>query len=172
MSGRARVLEVSGRLLEALTLLGEGSAEAAHVVSDELERSHPRLLVELLSTKRVPAGAGVSYGHTFVSARETTLGLAAIGYGDGLPRKAGNRAHATVASRGRMLTVPIVGRVAMNAAVIDLGDVVPDADLPVVVFGDPGRSEIALRDWSQGVGESPLAVLTGLAARVTLRGAS
>ena len=43
-------------------------------------------------TKRVPAGAGVSYGHTYSPSRETTLALVPVGYADGVPRAAGNRA--------------------------------------------------------------------------------
>ncbi|HEU0040963.1 MAG TPA: alanine racemase, partial [Jiangellaceae bacterium] len=36
--------------------------------------------------KRVPPGQGVSYGHFYVTDRETTLGLVPLGYADGVPR--------------------------------------------------------------------------------------
>ena len=40
--------------------------------------------------KRVPAGQGVTYGHQYVTDRETTLALVPLGYADGIPRNATN----------------------------------------------------------------------------------
>ena len=53
---------------------------------------HPamELRAEVALVKRVPAGQGVSYGHTYVTDRETTLGSGAARYGDGVPRHASN----------------------------------------------------------------------------------
>ena len=44
------------------------------------------LRARLAMVKRVPAGTGVSYGHRYVTSRETTLGLVPLGYADGVPR--------------------------------------------------------------------------------------
>ena len=46
------------------------------------------LRARLALVKRVPAGTGVSYGHRYVTPRETTLGLVPLGYADGIPRAA------------------------------------------------------------------------------------
>src|SRR5690606_25602367 len=110
-------------------------------------RTPPRLSVEILSVKTVPAGSGVSYGHTFVTPVATTLALAAAGYGDGIPRKAGNRAHVTI-DTGTIDRVPMVGRVAMNAFVVDAGELPLHAGERAVVFGDPDRGELGLTDWA------------------------
>src|SRR5690606_8010217 len=48
----------------------------------------------LAAVKRVPAGSGVSYGHTFTTGTETTLGLVPLGYGEGVPVAASNRVGA------------------------------------------------------------------------------
>ena len=69
-------------------------------------------------TKRVPAGVGVSYGHTYFPDRETTLALVPVGYADGVPRAAGNRAP--VLAGGEQRT--IAGRVCMDQFVLDVGD--------------------------------------------------
>ncbi len=68
-------------------------------------------------TKRVPAGAGVSYGHTYFTERETTLALVPVGYADGVPRAAGNRAPVLAAGAQRT----IAGRVCMDQFVLDVG---------------------------------------------------
>ncbi len=46
------------------------------------------LRARLALVKRVPAGTGVSYGHRYTTAEETTLGLVPLGYADGIPRAA------------------------------------------------------------------------------------
>ena len=63
-----------------------------------------------------PAGAAVSYGHTWVADRDTTLGLVPVGYADGVPRAAGNRAEVLVGGRRR----PVRGRICMDQFVVDL----------------------------------------------------
>ena len=168
MSEGARVLELSTKLLGSLTQLAEGDLDAVGIVRGEIERTQPRLVVELLSVKSVPAGVGVSYGHTFITPVSTALALAAIGYGDGIPRKAGNRAAVTVFTHSAH-RVPIVGRVAMNALVVDVGGLDIHEGDRAVVFGDPDRGEQSLAQWAEHLGESPVAVLAGIAARATLR---
>lgn len=168
MSDGARVLELSPRLRDALDLLSGGHPDALDSVLDELDRTHPRLTVEVLSVKTVPGGAGVSYGHTFVAPEQTRLALAAMGYGDGMPRKAGNRAHVTLAAPTTSL-LPIVGRVAMNAFVIDVGGLDVREGERAVVFGDPRDGEQGLEDWVASIGESAVSVLAGIAAKVSTR---
>lgn len=128
-----------------------------------------RLSAEVLSVKRVAAGAGVSYGHSFRTLSETTLALVSIGYGHGIPRKAGNRAFVTWwdSSFARTRRFPIVGRVAMDVLVVDAQDFDIRAGADVVLFGDPLAGEISLLEWATSVGESPMTVIASLDARVT-----
>src|SRR5205823_6149916 len=58
------------------------------------------LRARLAMVKRVPAGAGVSYGHHYVTARESTLGLVPLGYADGVPRGAPRRRTREAPGRG------------------------------------------------------------------------
>ena len=43
----------------------------------------------LAVSKQLRAGSGVSYGHTWVADRDTTVGLVPAGYGEGVPRACG-----------------------------------------------------------------------------------
>ena len=164
MSFAARALRLSARQVELLT-----PPITDDLVVDRLLRSvaahPPRLTAEILATKRVAAGAGVSYGHTYRTPSATTLALVAIGYGHGLPRKAGNRAFVTWGEQATRM--PIVGRVAMDVLVIEAGPapVVPGES--VVFFGDPAAGELSLGEWCESVGEHPVSVLASLDDRVT-----
>ena len=46
------------------------------------------LLARVAMVKDVPAGTGVSYGHTYTTWTATRLALLPVGYGDGVPRQA------------------------------------------------------------------------------------
>ena len=73
----------------------------------------------VMLTKRVPAGQGVSYGHTYLTERETTLALVPLGYADGVPRHASNGGPVRL---GRRANRTIAGRVCMDQFVLDCGD--------------------------------------------------
>jgi alanine racemase len=96
-------------------------------------------------TKRVPAGQGVSYGHTYHTPAATTLALVPLGYGDGVPRAASNRAHVHLAGANRR----IAGRVCMDQIVLDCGDDEVAAGEVAVLFGAGDHGEPTADDWAQ-----------------------
>ena len=103
----------------------------------------------LALVKRVPTGQGVSYGHFYVTDRETTLGLVPLGYADGVPRHAssgdgGPGAPVLAAGRAR----PVAGRVCMDQFVLDLGDTDAAAGDEVVLFGDGTAGEPTAQEWA------------------------
>ncbi|MGH8824215.1 MAG: alanine racemase [Jiangellaceae bacterium] len=104
----------------------------------------------LALVKRVPAGQGVSYGHFYVTDRETTLGLVPLGYADGVPRHGSSGdggPGAPVLAAGRVR--PVAGRVCMDQFVLDLGDSPATAGDEVVLFGDASAGEPTAQDWAQ-----------------------
>jgi alanine racemase len=103
----------------------------------------------LALVKRVPAGQGVSYGHVYVTDRETTLGLVPLGYADGVPRHGSSGdggPGAPVLAAGRVR--PVAGRVCMDQFVLDLGDTPAAAGDEVVLFGDASAGEPTAQDWA------------------------
>ena len=55
----------------------------------------------LIQVKQVAAGAGVSYGHRYITPGPATLGLVPIGYAEGVPRGASGLAEVHVRGRRR-----------------------------------------------------------------------
>lgn len=98
----------------------------------------------VMLTKRVPAGQGVSYGHTYVTPRETTLAVVPIGYSHGVPRAASGSGPVLLAGRVR----PVAGRVGMDQIVVDCGDD-PVAPGDVAILLGPGtHGEPTAGDWA------------------------
>ena len=71
----------------------------------------------LISVRTIAAGECVGYSGTWVSERNTTIGVVAIGYGDGYPRHASNGTPVLINGR----RVPLIGRVSMDMISVDLG---------------------------------------------------
>ena len=120
------------------------------------------LRARLAMVKRVPAGTGVSYGHRYVTSRETTLGLVPLGYADGVPRTAAGRT--LVSARGRRW--PIAGTVCMDQFVVDFGDEPVAAGDEVVLFGPGDDGEPTAQEWGEALGTISYDLATGVGARV------
>jgi alanine racemase len=120
------------------------------------------LAADLVHVKRVPAGTGVSYGHIYTTARETTLGLVPLGYADGVPRAGGNLAPVRVAGRTR----PVAGRVCMDQLVLDLGDDDVAVGDEVVLFGPGDDGGPTAQDWAEATGTISYEIVTRVGPRV------
>jgi alanine racemase len=117
------------------------------------------------AVRRVPAGAGVSYGFTHRVERETTLALIPLGYADGVPRSASGRGAVTIAGR----RYPVVGRIAMDQFLVDVGDdpvVVGDR---AVLWGDPTAGHLSADHWAEAAGTIGYEIVARLGSRVPRR---
>jgi alanine racemase len=118
---------------------------------------------QVVSLREVPAGAEVGYNGTFVATEPMRLALIAAGYADGLDRRLGNRFSLLV--RGQR--APLVGRISMDQAVLDVTEIegVQTGD-EVVILGSQGGESITAFDHADAAGTIPWEVFTRIAARV------
>lgn len=121
------------------------------------------LLTRLEVIKDLPCGHGIGYGRTFVTDRPTRMGLIPIGYADGYPRSLSNRASVIV--RGRL--APVVGRVSMDVAAIDVTDVPAAApgDLVTLIGQEDGLC-ITASELAELAGTISYEIITGISKRV------
>jgi alanine racemase len=146
-----------------------GLAPAKSMTVDVPLRPVMTLRGRLAAVKRVPAGTSVSYGHTVTTDRETTLGLVPLGYAEGVPRVASNRAEVAFAGR----RVRQVGIVCMDQIVVDLGDRPADRGDVVTLFGPGDDGEPTAQDWADAADTITYEVVTRIGGRTvrTYRGA-
>jgi alanine racemase len=115
--------------------------------------------------KSVNAGDGVSYGHTWVADRDTTLALMPIGYADGVYRALSGRFDVLINGRRRRS----VGRVCMDQFVVDLGPGetgVREGDT-AILFGPGTDGEPTAQDWADTLDTIHYEVVTSPRGRVT-----
>ncbi|MCP8711261.1 alanine racemase [Streptomyces thermocarboxydus] len=120
------------------------------------------LTASLALVKNVPGGHGVSYGHHYVTAGATTLGLVPLGYADGIPRHASGGGPVLVEGKWRT----VAGRVAMDQFVVDLGGDEPGPGAEAVLFGPGDRGEPTAEDWAQASGTIAYEIVTRIGSRV------
>ncbi|MEV5316293.1 alanine racemase [Streptomyces sp. NPDC052687] len=120
------------------------------------------LSASLALVKQVPGGHGVSYGHRYTTAGETTLGLVPLGYADGIPRHASGTGPVLVGGKWRT----VAGRIAMDQFVVDLGGDEPEPGARAVLFGPGDRGEPTAEDWAQAAGTIAYEIVTRIGTRV------
>lgn len=142
---------------------GQGSAEVG---------LRPAMTVRTIVAhcKDVPTGQGVSYGLNYRTSGASTLGLVPLGYADGVPR---------VATGGPIrvggVNYPVVGRIAMDQMVIDLGPLQVSAGGPsllgaeAVMFGDGADGGPTAEDWARAAGTNNYEIVTRISPRVPRR---
>lgn len=107
-----------------------------------------RVVGRVLSTKDIAAGSGVSYGYIHRAPVDSRLALITGGYAQGVVRALGSRASVEIDG----LVHPIVGRIAMDVCVVDIGDAEVAADAEATYFGGPGPLAAGLADWVRHTG--------------------
>lgn len=122
-------------------------------------KSRVRLVREL------PAGHGISYGHSYITTQPTMVATIGIGYGDGFPRSVNGRA-ASVLIRGQHC--PLLGRVTMDQIMVDVTALAERAQIgnEVVIIGAQEGETIGLCELASKAQTIPWEILTGFTRRV------
>jgi alanine racemase len=120
-----------------------------------------RLSGAVLGTKSLRAGEGVSYGYTHRAATDTRIALVVGGYAQGIVRALGNRASVSIAGERHA----IVGRVAMDVCVVDIGPAPVARGDEVAFFGDPDAGEPSLTEWAAATGLTATEIVTAVGLR-------
>lgn len=106
---------------------------------------------KIIFIKSVPAGTGISYGHTFVAKKRMTVATLPIGYQDGYLRCLSNKSCVLVSGK----RCPVIGRVTMDQIMVDIskaGRAVVGTE--AVILGKQGKETIsadALAAWAKTI---------------------
>ncbi|MCD6345450.1 MAG: alanine racemase [Anaerolineae bacterium] len=159
----------------ALDMLRCGIALYGLRPSDEVEPAIPlrpalTLKSHVARVRTLPAGASISYGRTYITAKPTRVALVPVGYGDGY--------HRLIPNRGAVLIhgqrAPIVGRVCMDQFVVDVSHI-PNVQLhdEVVLIGRQGAGHISAEEvarWAETINYEVTTSLLPRVVRVYVRG--
>lgn len=147
-----------------IALYGQLSTKAAWRSSGGALRPVLSLKARIVLIREVPQGEGAGYGHQFKAERRTRIAVAAIGYGDGLPRCLSGGVGAALV-RGR--AAPVAGRICMDQTLLDVTGV-PEAAVgdTAVFIGKSGDREITACDVAEQAGTISNEILSRLGPRL------
>ncbi|HEX5729276.1 alanine racemase [Microbacterium sp.] len=151
------------RITDATRVVVDGVGTAPNAVYGLSPGFTPALCLSgwVLSLKALHEGEGVSYGFTYRAPRETTVALVTGGYAQGVVRSLGNAVSVLIAGERHR----IVGRVAMDVCVVDIGSAAVAPGEEAVFFGRPAEGDPALADWAAATGMTPGELVTAVGLR-------
>ena len=117
----------------------------------------------IAQVRRLKPGDSVSYGATWTAGRESVIATLPVGYGDGFRRAP--KTWESVLVRGAW--APLVGRVCMDMAMIDVTEIpgVKAGD-EVILIGRQGDQELSATEVARRLGTINYEVVTQILARV------
>ncbi len=119
-----------------------------------------RLKTRVIAIREVKAGECIGYGGHYCCAKDSTIAVVAMGYGDGYPRHAENGTPVVIGKQ----RYPIVGRVSMDMITVDLGNNPADVALgdEVIMWGP----ELAVEEIARYADTIPYELLCNITPRV------
>jgi alanine racemase len=117
---------------------------------------------QIVFLKKVSADTPISYGRTYLTKQDTTIGTIPIGYGDGYFRSLSNISEVYIKGK----RYPVAGRICMDQFMVDLGSQ-PDISLydKVILFGAQAGGPDA-QEVSEWAGTIPYEITCSVSKRV------
>lgn len=168
IANSAAILDIPGSLFDAARpgIAIYGLAPSGVIANPHVKDLQPVLewKTRITFLKPVPAGMGISYGHTFHTKRNSLIATIPVGYGDGLHRNLSNGFEVLVCGR----RCPQVGRITMDQSLVDVTELGGEAALSdeVVIIGRQGDEEVTADELAAKLGTINYEIVTAIAARV------
>ncbi|MEB3288850.1 MAG: alanine racemase [Leptolyngbya sp.] len=122
-----------------------GLYPAPHLQSVLDLKSVMQVKARITHLKDLPAGTGVSYGHSYVTDRPIRMAVVGIGYADGVPRILSNQMQVMI--KGQL--APQIGTITMDQLMVDVTHLpnLQEGDV-VTLLGHDGLHRITPDDWA------------------------
>jgi len=120
------------------------------------------LKTRIIYAKQVPAGRGISYGHDYITKKNTRIVTLPIGYGDGYPRNLSNKAPILIGGR----RFKVSGKICMDQLMVDVGNFPVKAGDQAVIIGSQGKDKITVEELAALSGTIPYEIVCGLGSRI------
>ena len=134
-------------------------------VDPELLSLEPALtwLSRVSHVKTLPAGREISYGGTYVTAKETTVATIPVGYADGYRRTLSGKFYVLIHGK----PAPILGRICMDQMMVDVTHI-PDVVVndKVVLVGSYGEETITMEQIAEAADSFNYEFVCGISRRV------
>ena len=151
------------------TMVRPGLALYGYQLCESALRVEPVLSLKsrVLSLRWVPEGTALGYGASYVTPTRARIATVGAGYADGVNRALSNRGRALLRGLPRGCFAPVVGRVSMDFALLDV-TAIPNVEVgdEVVFIGCQGAARITATEIAECAGTIPYEILCNIGPRV------
>jgi alanine racemase len=168
MANSAAIFDLPGSLFDAVRpgISIYGLRPSWEIQNERVNELRPVLEWKSRITflKEMPAGTGLSYGHTFQTQRPSLIATVPVGYGDGLSRRLSNNLDMLVQGR----RCPQVGRITMDQCLLDVTELRGQVAMgdEVVIIGRQQGTGITADELAEKLGTINYEIVTGISQRV------
>jgi alanine racemase len=168
MANSAAIFDLPGSHLDAVRpgISLYGLRPSAEILNPRVSELEPVLewRSRITFLKEVPAGTGLSYGHSYHTRHPSLIATVPVGYGDGLDRGLSNHMDMLVGG----VRCPQVGRITMDQTLIDVTALRGRVGLgdSVTLIGRQGADEITADELAAKLGTINYEIVTAIARRV------
>ena len=140
-----------------------GSYPAPHLENVVEIKPVMQVKARITQLKTLPPETGVSYGHRFVTAKETKIAVVGIGYADGIPRCLSNNLKVLI--NGQL--APQIGSITMDQIMLDVSHLedVKVGDIATLI-GKEGGDLLTVDQWANQLGTISYEILCGFKHRL------
>lgn len=143
-----------------------GLAPSATIANPKAHELEPILEWKTCVTflNELPAGAGISYGHAYSTARPSLLAALPVGYGDGLSRRLSNNVDVLIGG----VRCPQVGRITMDTTLVDVTALRGRVKIgdEAVLIGGQDDARVTADELAERLGTISYEIVTGISTRV------
>ena len=115
----------------------------------------------IVNLRRVKANTQVSYGGVYSTEKNTNIGVIQAGFADGFPRPWYENGF--VSYKGNYFN--IAGRVCMDQFMVDFGDIEPNLEDEVLIFGKKDNDELSVELIADKINSTTYVLLTAIQGR-------
>ncbi len=108
-------------------------------------------------------GTGVSYSHTFMADKETTIATIPIGYADGVDRRLSNKIYGILNGK----KVPQIGNITMDQMMFDITGINANEGDVITLIGTDENDTISINEWANLLGTINYELTCRLKARLS-----
>ena len=164
MASSAGILDLPESYFDAVR---PGILLYGHYPSRETSRSiEPRQVMSLKTTvvhvREMPEGHSISYGRRWIAPRNTKIAVLPMGYADGLSRRFTNTGEVLIQGK----RYPMVGTVAMDYTMVDVGDDPVNVGDEVLLWGESTQGILQASEVADRIGTIPYELTCAVSKRV------
>jgi alanine racemase len=111
---------------------------------------------KIVDIKELPKNHGIGYDVSFITHKPTKVAVVPVGYYDGIPRSATNKAWMLVQGQ----KIPLRGKVMMNMCVLDVTALQVKIGDEVVIIGTQEKSSVTAEEWAEWSGTINYEIVT------------